>query len=260
MTHSNLKIASWNINSITVRSPQVLQWFTDNAIDVLALQETKIVDAQFPQQTFTDLGLHVAFSGQKTYNGVALISRYPMTDIFIEPGHVPERRMIAATIRGVRIINLYTPNGSHLTSDKYTYKLSWLEKVSQFIANELKRYPYLAVVGDFNIAPEDIDVHDPQEWMDCVLCSPAERAALKTIQDLGLCDSFRFLYPTLTAYSWWDYRAASFRRNRGLRIDLILLSKALQAHCQTAGIDKNPRQSERPSDHAPVWAMLEGLE
>ncbi len=256
MTTQTLKLASWNVNSLTVRAPQVLQWFTENEIDVLAVQETKVTDDKFPQQAFRDLGLHIAFSGQKTYNGVALISRHPLTDIFIEADNVLERRIIAATVQGIRIINLYVPNGSDLTSDKYIYKLSWLEQVTHFITNELKRYPHLAVVGDFNIAPQDLDVHDPQEWVDCVLCSPAERAALTRIQNLGLQDSFRVIYPDLATYSWWDYRAASFRRNRGMRIDLILLSNAIQAHCQDAGIDKTPRKSERPSDHAPVWSTL----
>ena len=256
MTKKTLTIASWNVNSLPVRAPQVLQWFTEKSIDVLAVQETKVPDEKFPTQAFIDLGLHIAFSGQKTYNGVAIISRYPLTDVFIEEDQVLERRIIAATVEDIRLIDLYVPNGSHLTSDKYTYKLAWLKQVTTFIADELTRYPKLAVVGDFNIAPQDLDVHDPQEWLDCVLCSPEERAALANIQDLGLQDSFRHIYPELAAYSWWDYRAASFRRNRGLRIDLVLLSDALQACCQDAGIDKTPRQSERPSDHAPVWATV----
>ncbi|MEI6095837.1 MAG: exodeoxyribonuclease III [Gammaproteobacteria bacterium] len=252
-----LTIASWNVNSLTIRGPQVLDWFADKAIDVLALQETKVPDEKFPHQWFADLGLHVASSGQKTYNGVALIAREPLLDVFIETSDIAERRIIAATVRDVRIINLYVPNGSEPTSDKYVYKLAWLERVTQFIAAELKRYPKLVVVGDFNIAPQDLDVHDPLEWVDCILCTPAERAALTKIQDLGLQDSFRTLHPETQTYSWWDYRAACFRRNRGLRIDLVLLSHALQPHCQIAEIDKEPRQAERPSDHAPVWVSLE---
>lgn len=253
---TTLTIASWNVNSLSIRGPQVLQWFADKAIDVLALQETKVPNEKFPQQWFAELGLHVAYSGQKTYNGVALISREPLVDVFIEDSNIAERRIIAATAQDVRIINLYVPNGSHPTSDKYVYKLAWLERVTQFIADELKRYPKLVVVGDFNIAPQDLDVHDPQEWVDCVLCTPAERAALARIQELGLQDSFRALHPEVVTYSWWDYRAASFRRNRGLRIDLILLSAALQSQCQRAEIDSEPRRSERPSDHAPVWISL----
>lgn len=250
-------LASWNVNSLSVRGPQVLDWFADKAIDVLALQETKVTDEKFPLQWFQDLGLHVAYSGQKTYNGVAIMSRHPLSDIYIESSDVAERRIIAATIQGIRLINLYVPNGSHLTSDKYQYKLTWLEHVTAFIAAELERYPLLAVVGDFNIAPADLDVHAPEEWLDSVLCSPAEREALVRIQNLGLVDSFRHIYPDLAVYSWWDYRAASFRRNRGLRIDLILLSQALQLLCHDVNIDSMPRKSERPSDHAPVWASLQ---
>ena len=255
-----IKIASWNVNSLAIRGPQVLQWFADQAVTVLALQETKVTDEKFPHQWFRDLGLHVVYSGQKTYNGVALIAKDPLQDLFIESAEIAERRIIAATVQGIRIINLYVPNGSHLTSDKYLYKLKWLETVTNFIADELKRYPNLVVVGDFNIAPQDLDVYDPQEWLDSVLCTPAEREAFSKIKELGLQDSFRLMHPNLSAYSWWDYRAASFRRNRGLRIDLILLSQALQASCITAEIDKEPRRAERPSDHAPVWVTLTSLD
>ena len=252
----NITIASWNVNSLPVRGPQALQWFEDHSIDVLALQETKVSDEKFPHQWFHDLGLHAAFSGQKTYNGVAIISRTPLSDIYIEDDSVESRRIIAATVQGVRIINLYVPNGSHPTAEKFVYKMAWLEQVTAFIAAELKRYPNLVVVGDFNIAPDDLDVHDPQEWVDSIHCTPAERGALARIQDLGLIDSFRMKNPDLQAYSWWDYRAASFRRNRGLRIDLILISQALQTHCHRAEIDKEPRKAERPSDHTPVWIAL----
>lgn len=256
MTMQTFTLASWNVNSLPVRAPQILAWLEQRSIDVLAVQETKVTDDKFPHQLFTDLGYHIAYSGQKTYNGVALISRLPLTDIWIEPSDIAERRIIAATIQGIRVINLYVPNGSDLSSEKYLYKLSWLDRVTALIATELERYPKLAVVGDFNIAPNDIDTHDPQEWTDCVLCSPQERAALARIQALGLLDSFREMNRELQVYSWWDYRAASFRRNRGLRIDLILLSHALHAGCLETGIDPLPRQSERPSDHAPVWAAL----
>ncbi|PJD90677.1 MAG: exodeoxyribonuclease III [Legionella sp.] len=256
MTMQTFTLASWNVNSLPVRAPQILTWLEDNSIDVLAVQETKVTDDKFPHQLFTDLGYHIAYSGQKTYNGVAFISRLPLTDIWIESSDILERRIIAATIQDARVINLYVPNGSTPSSDKYLYKLSWLERVTKWIETELQRYPKLAVVGDFNIAPYDIDVHDPLEWVDCVLCSPQERTALARMQALGLLDSFRELNPELQTYSWWDYRAASFRRNRGLRIDLILLSQALQACCIETGIDPLPRKSERPSDHAPVWATL----
>lgn len=256
MQNTSLKIASWNVNSLSVRGPQVLAWFSEQAVDVLALQETKVPDHKFPHQWFTDSGLHVVYSGQKTYNGVAFVSREPLNDLYIEAFDVPERRVIAATLHGIRIINLYVPNGSHPSSDKYLYKLSWLEQVTQFIEAELKRYPKLIVVGDFNIAPADLDVHDPQAWAESVLCTPSERAALTRIQGLGLIDSFRHMHPEAQVYSWWDYRAASFRRNLGLRIDLILMSQALSSLCHSTGIDNGPRKSERPSDHAPVWICL----
>ncbi|HVT62368.1 MAG TPA: exodeoxyribonuclease III, partial [Legionellaceae bacterium] len=233
-------IASWNVNSLPVRASQIIDWLSKRPIDVLAIQETKVTNEKFPVSLFTDLGFHIAYSGQKTYNGVALISRTPLTDIWIESHDISERRIIAATINDLRMINLYVPNGSHPSSDKYQYKLAWLENIESFIATELQRYPKLAVVGDFNIAPQDLDVHDPNEWLDCVLCSPLERAALERIQSLGLHDSFRKMNPTVQNYTWWDYRAASFRRNRGLRIDLILLSHALNDYCIETGIDAEP--------------------
>ncbi|MCR9191589.1 MAG: exodeoxyribonuclease III [Gammaproteobacteria bacterium] len=257
MSKKSLTIASWNVNSLPVRAPQAIAWFEEHAIDILAVQETKVNDDKFPSNLFEDLGLHVAYSGQKSYNGVALISRFPLDDVYIEPSEVAQRRIIAATVQGVRIVNLYVPNGSHLGSDKYLYKLSWLAEVTAMLEKEIQQHPKLVVVGDFNIAPEDIDVHDPKEWVDCVLCSPEERTALANIQDLGLHDSFRHMNPSTQTFSWWDYRAAGFRRNRGLRIDLILLSTALNNACLDTGIDALPRQAERPSDHAPAWVTLE---
>lgn len=257
MNHKLLKIASWNVNSLSVRGPQILDWFAQQTIDILALQETKVPDHKFPHQWFTDSGLHVVYSGQKAYNGVAFVSRNPLTDIFVEALEVPERRVIAATFQDIRIINLYVPNGNHPSSDKYHYKLSWLEQTTALIAEELKKHPKLVVMGDFNIAPQDLDVHDPQAWLDSVLCTPLERAALTRIQDLGMIDSFRFMHPKTQNFSWWDYRAASFRRNMGLRIDLILISQVLQSSCHSTGIDHEPRKSERPSDHAPVWVCLQ---
>ncbi len=254
-----IKIASWNVNSLKVRLEQVLEWLDSSNVDILALQETKLVDESFPLSVFTDKGYHVVFSGQKTYNGVALISKLPIVDVVtdITAFEDPQRRILAATIAGVRVINLYVPNGAELSSDKYIYKLNWLQKVSEFIKHELSNYPQLVVLGDFNIAPEDSDVHDPQEWQGCVLVSPEERKAFGVLLDSGLSDSFRCLNQNEIAYSWWDYRAAGFRRNRGLRIDHILLSKALLNVCQKAYIDKEPRKSERPSDHAPVWVALD---
>ncbi len=253
------KLASWNVNSLKVRLEQVLEWIESSQVDVLALQETKLLDENFPAAAFTDRGYHVIFSGQKTYNGVAIVSRYPLTEVITDiPGlEDPQRRILAATVAGIRLIDLYVPNGAELISDKYQYKLSWLEKITAFIQQQLLIYPKLAVVGDFNIAPEDRDVHDPAEWVGCVLVSPAERKAFVDILCLGLHDSFRNFEQEENIFSWWDYRAAGFRRNRGLRIDHVLLSDQLNILCRQSGIDKEPRKVERPSDHAPVWVELE---
>ncbi|CEG58491.1 exodeoxyribonuclease III [Legionella fallonii] len=252
------KLASWNVNSLKVRLEQVLQWLETSQIDVLAMQETKLTDENFPVTAFTDRGYHVVFSGQKTYNGVAVISRYPITDVITDiPGlDDPQRRILAATIADIRLINLYVPNGAELTSDKYQYKLNWLEKVTAFVQQQLTVYPKLAVVGDFNIAPEDRDVHDPAEWVGSVLVSEPERLAFTTLLSLGLHDSFRNFEQEESLFSWWDYRAAGFRRNRGLRIDHVLLNDALNLLCLQSKIDKEPRKVERPSDHAPVWVEL----
>lgn len=254
-----LKLASWNVNSLKVRIDQVVQWLESSQTHILAMQETKLVDEQFPAALFEEKGYHVAFSGQKTYNGVALVSRYPIEDRLTDIPDLddPQRRILAASIAGIRVINLYVPNGAELSSDKYQYKLNWLEKVTAFIKDQLSRYPHLAVLGDFNIAPEDRDVHAPEEWVGSVLVSPSEREAFAGLLNLGLSDSFRHFEQDDASYSWWDYRAASFRRNRGLRIDHVLLSHSLKQLCRHAGIDKEPRALERPSDHAPVWVELE---
>ncbi len=254
-----LKLASWNVNSLKVRLEQVLAWLDTTQVDILALQETKVIDALFPAQVFEDSGYHVVFSGQKTYNGVAMISKYPIESTVTDlPGFDdPQRRILATTIQGIRVINLYVPNGAAVGTDKYEYKLRWLVEVSAFIQQQLKEYPLLAVVGDFNIAPEDRDVHDPIAWKDAVLVSPKEREAFAGLMALGLNDSFRNFPQAAEAYSWWDYRAAAFRRNRGLRIDHILLSDALNRHCLESRIDIEPRRHERPSDHAPVWVTLD---
>jgi len=256
MLNQPLKIASWNVNSVSVRGPQLIDWMLANQIDVIGIQETKVTDDKFPAHYFTEHGFHLAFTGQKTYNGVALVSRFPLTDVYIESSDIIERRIIAATIQDVRIVNLYVPNGSEVSSDKYGYKLRWLEAVTTFLSEQHRLFPKLVVMGDFNIAPEDIDVHDPQAWGDGILVSPLERAALSGLKNIGLHDSFRMCHPDRQDYSWWDYRAASFRRNRGLRIDLILLSDALLSQCQSAEIDANARKHERPSDHAPAWVSL----
>lgn len=257
-----LKLASWNVNSLKVRLEQVLQWLEITQVDILALQETKLIDEQFPLAAFHSLGFQVVFAGQKTYNGVAIISKFPMQDIVTDIPELvdPQRRILATTVAGIRLINLYVPNGSEVGSEKYYYKLDWLKKVTQFIKQQLVLYPSLAVVGDFNIAPEDRDIHDPIEWEGCILASPLERLAFDQLLMLGLKDSFRNFTQPEQLFSWWDYRAAGFRRNRGLRIDHILLSDALNGQCLASEIDRAPRRAERPSDHAPVWVMLQHAE
>ncbi len=253
-----LKVASWNVNSINVRLDAVLAWLKTSEVDVLALQETKVPDERFPKDAFLELGYHVSFSGQKTYNGVAIISRFPIDEVVTDIPALddPQRRILAATIQGVRVINLYVPNGSSVGSEKYAYKLDWLARVTAFVKEELQNHAKLLVLGDFNIAPEDADVHDPAAWAGSVLVSPPERAAYQTLLETGLVDSFRLFEQEEKAFSWWDYRAAGFRRNHGLRIDLVLLSDVLKALCLESQIDVAPRKEERPSDHAPVWVSL----
>ncbi len=252
------KLASWNVNSLKVRLEQVLEWMETSGIDVLALQETKLTDENFPAEVFRERGYQIVYSGQKTYNGVAIISRHPISEVMMDIPDLddPQRRILAVTVAGFRLIDLYVPNGFEPGSDKYSYKLMWLEKVIAFIRQQLMLYPKLAVVGDFNIAPEDRDVHDPAEWEGCVLVSPPEREAFNQVLALGLVDSFRNFPQEENSFSWWDYRAAGFRRNRGLRIDHILLSNELNSACKQSAIDKEPRKIERPSDHAPVWVEL----
>lgn len=251
-----MKIASWNVNSLRVRLPQVLEWLEDNSVDVLALQETKMVDEDFPVEDIQQAGYQVEFSGQKTYNGVAILSKQAGSDVVkdIEGLDDPQRRILALTVEDVRVLNLYVVNGKEVGSDKYNYKLDWLKKVTAFIKKDIKKYPNYVVLGDFNIAPEDADIHDPAAWKDKILCSAKEREALQAMIDLGLVDTFRLFDQEENSFSWWDYRAAGFRRNLGLRIDLILASSALEASCSFSVVDKAPRSNERPSDHAPVIA------
>ena len=251
-----MKIASWNVNSLRVRLPQVLEWLQDNPVDVFALQETKMVNEDFPVEEIKQAGYQVQYSGQKTYNGVAILSRQEGTDVLTDiPGlEDPQRRILAATVEGVRVLNLYVVNGKEVGSDKYEYKLDWLKKVTAFIKKDLKKYSDYVVLGDFNIAPEDADVHDPLAWKEKILCSSNERKALQAIVDLGFVDTFRLFDQEEKTFSWWDYRAAGFRRNLGLRIDLILASSALEGRCEFSVVDKAPRSNERPSDHAPVVA------
>ena len=251
-----MKIATWNVNSLTVRLPQVLDWLGQQQPDILALQETKLTDAGFPTLDIANAGYQAVFAGQKTYNGVALLSRPAAGEIVTDlPGLVdPQRRVLGATVGKMRVLNLYVPNGQAVGSDKYAYKLAWLEKLADWLPDELARHPQLVVLGDFNIAPEDRDVHDPVAWAGQVLCSEAERAAFRRLLDLGFKDTFRLFPQEDQAFTWWDYRAAAFRRNLGLRIDHILASPALAMVCIACQVDKAPRRLERPSDHAPVIA------
>jgi len=251
-----MKIASWNVNSLKVRLAQVLEWLAANAPDILAIQETKLTDEQFPVDAFREAGWHVAYSGQKTYNGVALVGRTAPRDVVTDPPGLEdaERRILAATLDGVRVYNLYVPNGKEVGSDKYAYKMDWLARMRTHLADELARHPELVVAGDFNITPADADVHDPAALAGQIHCSEDERAALQALLDLGLEDTFRCFEQPERSFSWWDYRANAFRRGLGLRIDLILASGPLAARCAGAGIDAGPRRNERPSDHAPVYA------
>lgn len=255
---SAFKIATWNVNSLRVRLPHVQEWLANAQPDVLALQEIKLTDADFPIDAIRESGYTAVVSGQKTYNGVAILTKEKVTDVITDIPELddPQRRVICATVGDIRVINLYVPNGESVTSEKYKYKLNWLEKLDQFLKQQLKQYPKLVVLGDFNIAPEEIDVHDPAAWEGSVLFSKPERQAFQDMLHLGLTDCFRLLSPNEKAFSWWDYRMNAFKRNMGLRIDHILASAPLAATCALCVIDIGPRTLERPSDHAPVVAMF----
>lgn len=254
-----MRIATWNVNSVRVRLEHVRAWLATAAPDVLAVQETKTRDEDFPVDAFADLGYRAAFSGQSAYNGVALLARETPEEIATELAAFEDtqRRVLAASFGDLRVVNLYVPNGQSVESDKYQYKLAWLEALRRDLESTLERYRHVVVLGDFNIAPEDRDVHDPAAWEGKVLCSKAEREALDRIMALGLSDAFRAFSQDTQSFSWWDYRSAAFRRNRGLRIDLILASPALARACTNCRIDTEPRGWERPSDHAPVLAEFE---
>ena len=254
-----MKIASWNVNSLNVRLPHLTTWLAEAQPDIVALQETKLENTKFPREAIEAAGYRVAFSGQKTYNGVAILARDEPRDVITDiPGlDDPQRRILIATVGDLRIADLYVVNGQEVGSEKYAYKLDWLAKVRAFLAEEVKRHPNLVVLGDFNITPDDRDIYDPVAWKEQILCSTPERDALKAIADIGLHDTFRLFNDEAGQYSWWDYRAAGFRRNLGMRIDLILASEALRPHCRTATIDRVPRTWERPSDHTPVLLELE---
>lgn len=254
-----MKIATWNVNSLNVRAPQVLDWLNTEAVDVLCVQETKIEDHKFPYTDLANMGYQAVHLGQKTYNGVAIISRHPIDEVQFDIPNLEDtqKRVVAATIQGIRIICVYIPNGQSVDSDKYQYKLNWLQALTAYLEQQLKQYPKLALLGDYNIAPEDRDVYDPERWKGSVLVSEPERAAFRQLQALGLHDSFRLFEQPEKLYSWWDYRMVAFRRNLGLRIDHILISSALVPTAKSSWIDRAPRKLERPSDHTPVILELD---
>ncbi|MGV3582789.1 MAG: exodeoxyribonuclease III [Methylophilus sp.] len=253
-----MKLATWNVNSLNVRLPHVIDWLASDQPDVLCLQETKQEDTKFPYDALKEAGYNAVHSGQKTYNGVAILSPHTIEDVqFGIPNYVDEqKRVVSATINGIRIVCAYIPNGQAVDSDKYQYKLGWLNALTIWLKSELATHPNLVLLGDYNIAPEDIDCHDPAAWIGQVLVSEPERAAFKQLVALGLHDSFRLFEQPEKSFSWWDYRMMGFRRNFGMRIDHILVSDALRPACKSCVIDKTPRKLERPSDHTPVILEL----
>ncbi len=253
-------LAAWNINSLNVRLPRLTAWLAATKPDVVCLQETKLEDHKFPVVDIAAAGYAAHYAGQKTYNGVAILVREGLaaTEVTVGlPGHDNEqKRVIAATVAGVRVIDFYVPNGQSVDSDKYRYKLDWCAAAADYVRDELSRHEYVAVMGDFNVAPEDRDVHDPALWAGQVLCSEPERAAFRVFLAAGLKDSFRLFEQPPATFSWWDYRQLAFPKNHGLRIDHILLSPPLAARCLSSRIDRNARKGEKPSDHAPVLVEL----
>ena len=258
MKLSPFKLATWNVNSLNVRLPHVLDWLRENPIDVLCLQETKQEDGKFPYDDLKAAGYNAIHNGQKTYNGVAILSTHEMTDV--EHGIAgfddEQKRVISATINGVRVVCVYIVNGQAVDSEKYEYKMRWLKALITWLTDELIKYPNLVLLGDYNIAPEDRDCHDPAAWIGQILVSPREREMFEKIIALGLHDSFRLFEQPEKSFSWWDYRMMGFRRNFGMRIDHILVSDALKEKCESCVIDKAPRKLERPSDHTPVILTL----
>ena len=255
-----MKIASWNVNSLNVRLPHLLHWLAEAKPDVVALQETKLEDHKFPEDALLEAGYRSVFAGQKTYNGVAILARQAIGDVQAGiPGFDdPQKRVIAATVGDIRIVDLYVVNGEAVGSEKFAYKLRWLDAVREWLRAELAAHPKLVVLGDFNIAPDDRDVWDPKRWREKILCSTPEREAYRGLLELGLSDSFRLFNDEAGQHSWWDYRLSGFERGWGLRIDLALVSDALKSRCSAAGIDREPRGRERPSDHTPVWVEIAG--
>lgn len=258
-----MKLASWNVNSLKVRLPQLLDWLAQHGPDIVCLQETKLEDDKFPVLEVEAAGYHCAWSGQKTYNGVAILSRGPLEDVATGiPGFPDEqKRVIAASVGqaadAIRVVCVYIPNGQTVDSEKYEYKLKWLTACRSWLEQELIRHPRLAVLGDYNVAPEDEDVYDPKAWEGHVLFSVPEREAFKNLLALGLKDAFRLFTQNEKSFTWWDYRMNAFKRNLGLRIDHVLLSSELASLCRACSIDVAPRRLERPSDHVPVLAELQ---
>ncbi len=254
-----LKIATWNVNSLRMRCDQLIEWLGREQPDIVALQETKVVDTAYPVERLSAAGYHSLYAGEKAYNGVALLSRVPGSECCTDlPGLAdPQRRLLSVRYGSLRVVNVYVPNGSEVGSEKYRYKLRWLAHLNAYIAGLLERNDALLVLGDFNIAPEDRDVHDPAAWEGSVLVSPAEREQLRRLLAAGFKDTFRLFPQEPAVFSWWDYRAGGFRRNHGLRIDLVLASDALAAKCRACRIDIDPRRAAKPSDHAPVIAELD---
>jgi exodeoxyribonuclease-3 len=253
-----VRLVTWNINSLKLRLPRVQEWLAAQRPDILALQETKVQDADFPRLELEAAGYHVVYAGQRSYNGVAVLSRWPVTHVVTAlPGFTdPQMRVLAVTIGGLRLVSLYAPNGQAVGSEKYAYKLQWLEAATALLRAEYVEHPLRAIVGDFNIAPEDRDVHDPDLWRGQIMCSEEERAVFRAWQGLGLQDAYRLFDQPEKTFSWWDYRQLSFPKNAGLRIDHILLSQELAPLCTSCRIDRQARKGQKPSDHAPVMAEL----
>jgi exodeoxyribonuclease-3 len=253
-----MKLATWNVNSLSVRLPQVLDWLAANPVDVLALQELKMTDDKFPHDTFAAAGFNSVCFGQKTYNGVALITKAPATDVVKNiPGFDDDMaRVITASVDGVRVVGAYFPNGQEPGSDKFEYKMEWLSALRRWLKTELEAHPQLVLMGDYNITFDELDVWDPVALEGTIHCTEEERYHLRALLALGLHDSLRLFPQPPKTYSWWDYRDLGFRRNRGLRIDHILVTDALKARATACEVDKTPRKNERPSDHAPVVLTL----
>jgi exodeoxyribonuclease-3 len=252
-----MKIASWNINSLRKRQERLLDWLATDQPDIVCLQETKCSDDQFPELALSAAGYRCVFHGQKSYNGVAILSRHEVCEreaALCTESEDPQARVIAATVNGVRVFSIYAPNGQAVGSPAFNYKLQWFVQLRDCVAEAQKSFPHVIVCGDFNVAPEDRDVHDSVLWRGAIMCSEEERAAFRALEQIGLRDTFRIHHREGALFSWWDYRMMAFQKNRGLRIDAILANEALAKRCTAAGIDREMRKGKDPSDHAPVWA------